>query len=65
MAQVKIPQNVGKVKVAIGLGGKWTVWNGKQGPNEFVIFCRDRKHATELATLINSRKHEGFVEVLG
>jgi hypothetical protein len=65
MAQVKIPQNVGKVRVAITQGGKWSVWNGKQGQHEFVIYCRDRKHATELVNLINSKKHEGFVEVLG
>ncbi len=65
MAQVKIPQNCGKVRVAIGHGNKWTVWNGKQCKNEFVIVARDRKHAEELAGLINRKEHEGFVEVLG
>ncbi len=65
MAQIKIPQNVGKVRVAIGHGGKWTVWNGKQGPHEFVIIARDRKHAEELMKLINSRDHDGVVEVVG
>lgn len=65
MAQIKIPQNVGKVRVAIGLGGKWTVWNGKQGAHEFVLFARDRKHAEELAAVINGKKHGGVVEVQG
>lgn len=65
MAQVKIPQNCGRVRVAIGHGNKWTVWNGKQGKHEFVIIARDRKHAEELAQIINSKKHNGFVEVLG
>ena len=63
MATFKIPQNVGKVRVAMGLGGKFTVWNGKQGQHEFKIFCRDRKHAEELVALINSKKHGGEVQV--
>jgi hypothetical protein len=65
MAQIKIPQNVGKVRVAIGHGNKWTVWNGKQGKHEFVLIARDRKHAEELAAHINGRKHGGVVEVQG
>jgi hypothetical protein len=65
MARIKIPQNVGKVKVAIGHGGKWTVWNGKQGKHEFVLFARDRKHAEEMVAHINSKKHEGFIDVFG
>ena len=43
-----IPKNLGKVRVAMSLGGRFTVWNGKQGPGEFVILCRDRKQAEEL-----------------
>src|SRR5438045_4106026 len=31
MPTYDIPQNVGKVRVAMALGGKYTVWNGKQG----------------------------------
>ena len=54
MAIYKIPQNVGKVRVAITQGHKWTVWNGKQGKHEFVIVCKDRKHATEIADIINN-----------
>ncbi len=65
MAQIKIPQNVGKVRVAIGHGGKWTVWNGKQGKHEFVLIARDRKHAEELVAHINGRNHGGIVEVHG
>ena len=63
MARYDIPQNVGKVRVAMALGGKFVVWNGKQGKGEFRIICRDRKHATELAGRINRKEHEGFVEV--
>jgi len=65
MAKVKVPQNVGKVRIAIGLGNKITVWNGKQGQHEFVIICRNMDHAKELCTLINSKKHGGEVDVHG
>ena len=41
----KIPQNAGKVRVAMTAGKKFTVWNGKQGQHEFAIICRDRKQA--------------------
>lgn len=62
MAKVKIPPNAGKVKVAMTLGGKWTVWNGKQGPNEFVIVLKNRRQANEVAQIINSKQHNGEVE---
>jgi hypothetical protein len=61
--KIKVPQNTGKVRVAMGLGGKFTVWNGKHGQHEFFIPCRSRKEAEALATLINSKKHDGEVEV--
>ena len=57
----EIPPNTGKVRVAMGLGGKFTVWNGKQGKHEFVIVCRNRKQAEEVARKINSRDHGGEV----
>jgi len=41
------------------LGGKWTVWNGKQGQHEFVIILRNRKQANEIARIINSKQHNG------
>lgn len=62
MARVRVPPNTGKVKVAMTLGGKWTVWNGKQGRDEFVIVLRNRKQATEIAQIINSKQHNGEVE---
>jgi hypothetical protein len=62
MAQVTIPSNVGKVRVAMTLGGKWSVWNGKQGQHEFVIIVWNRKQANELARIINSKQHNGTVE---
>ena len=63
MPRIKVPQNTGKVRVAMGLGGKFTVWNGKQGKHEFAIPCRNRKQAEELVKLINSKKHGGEVVV--
>ncbi len=65
MATVPVPENVGKVRVAMGLGGKYTVWNGKQGKHEFVINCRDRKQAEEIAGKINRKEHNGEIEVHG
>ena len=63
MAKYKIPQNVGKVKVAMYLGGKITVWNGKQGEHEFVIVCRNRQQAKEVAEKINRKQHDGEIVV--
>jgi hypothetical protein len=63
MPKVQVPPNTGKVRVAMGLGGKFTVWNGKQGKHEFVIICRNRKQAEEIARKINSRDHNGEVVV--
>jgi len=63
MATVTIPQNVGKVRVAKTVGHKWTVWNGKQGKHEFAIVCRDRKHAEEIAQIINKKQHGGEIDV--
>lgn len=62
MAKVTIPPNIGKVKVAMTLGNKWTVWNGKQGQHEFVIVLQDRKQANEIARIINSKQHNGEIE---
>jgi hypothetical protein len=63
MATYKIPPNVGKVRVAMALGGKIVVWNGKQGRNEFTIVCRNRKQAEEVAGLINSKPRPTEIEV--
>ena len=64
MATYKIPKNLGKVRVAKGLGHKWMVWNGKQGRGEFSIVCRDRKQAEEVAEIVNKKQHSGEIEVL-
>jgi hypothetical protein len=64
MARYSIPPNVGKVKVAVFVGNKYAVWNGKQGKDEFRILCRDRKQATEVADKINRKQHNGEIEVL-
>ena len=63
MPRYTIPPNIGKVRVAITLGNKYVVWNGKQGPNEFRITCRDRRQASEVAQKINALKKGGEVEV--
>lgn len=63
MAKYTVPPNTGKVRVAMGVGGMYAVWNGKQGKNEFRILVRTRKQAEELAKQINERRHGGEVEV--
>ena len=66
MAKYTIPENTGKVRVSMFLGGKFAVWNGKHDKkHEFRIVCRDRKQATEVAGIINRREHDGTIEVLG
>ncbi len=64
MATYTIPKNLGKVRVAKGLGHKWMVWNGKQGRGEFSIVCRDREQAEEVAQMINKKNHPGEIEIL-
>jgi hypothetical protein len=64
MATYSIPPNAGKVRVAKYLGHKWVVWNGKQGTHEFKIPCKDRKQAEEVAKIINTKQHNGEIEVL-
>ena len=63
MARYDVPQNIGTVRVAMGRGGKYTVWNGKQGKHEFAITCRDRKQAEEIAMLLNSKDRPKEIEV--
>lgn len=63
MATYRVPPNTGKVRVAVTLGNKFTVWNGKQGQHEFVIVCRNRKQAEEIARKINSKEHDGQINV--
>ncbi len=63
MPRITIPKNTGKVRVVMASGGKFAVWNGKQGPGEFSILCRDRKQATEVCTKINRKEHDGEIEV--
>ena len=64
MAKYAVPPNVGKVRVAMALGGKYAVWNGKQGKHEFAIVCRDRRQAEEIAKLLNSKDRPKEIEVL-
>lgn len=64
MATYTIPKSLKKVRVAMGLGNVYMVWNGKQGPGEFRIPCRTRKQAEEVARIINSKQHNGEIEVL-
>ena len=63
MATYKVPQNIGKVRVSVGMGGNYTVWNGKQGKHEFAIVCRDRRQAEEIAKLLNSTDRPKEIEV--
>ena len=63
MAKYAVPPNVGKVRVAMAIGGKYAVWNGKNGKLEFRIIVRTRKQAEEIARQINAKQHGGVVEV--
>ena len=63
MVRIKVPQNVGKVRVVMGLGGKYTVWNGKYGRHEFAIPCKNREHAKQIAEIVNKKLHNGEIEV--
>lgn len=63
MATYSVPPNAGKVRVAMGMGGKYTVWNGKQGQHQLSIPCRNRKQAEAIAKLINGKQHNGEVIV--
>jgi hypothetical protein len=62
MAKYVVPSNVGKVRVAMALGGKYAVWNGKQGKQEFRILVRTKKQAEEVAKIINEKRHNGEIE---
>jgi hypothetical protein len=65
MARYFVPPNTGKVRVAMGLGGAWAVWNGKSdNKHEFRILVRTKRTAEELATVINSRQHFGVLDVV-
>ena len=59
----EVPKNVGKVRVAMGVGGKYTVWNGKQGKHEFSIACRNRKEAEAIATKLNQKDRPKEIEI--
>jgi hypothetical protein len=63
MAKYSVPPNTGKVRVAVAIGGKWAVWNGRQGKNEFRILVRNRKQAEEVVKIINEKRHDGEIEV--
>lgn len=62
MALYKIPQNLGKVRLAVTSGNVWVVWNGKQGRGEFSIKCKTRKQAEMIARMINKKEHTGEID---
>lgn len=62
--KVPIPKNLGKVRVMMALGGRYAVWNGKDGRQKFEILCRTRKQAEEIVRTINTGAHKGEIEVL-
>jgi hypothetical protein len=64
MALYSIPPNTGRVRVAMGLGGTYVVWNGKFGKHKFEIAVRRREQAEQIAKLINTKQHDGQIEVL-
>jgi hypothetical protein len=58
-----IPKNVGKVRVMMAHGGKYAVWNGKDGRLKFEILVRTRKQAEDVARRINAGGHGGEIDV--
>jgi hypothetical protein len=48
----------------MAIGGAYAVWNGKDGRAKFEIVCRKRKTAEEVAQKINTKDHNGEIEVL-
>ena len=63
MPRISVPKNVGKVRVAMGLGGRYTVWNGKHGKHEFSLACRNRKDAEAIAAKINVKDRPVEIDV--
>ena len=63
MVRINVPPNTGKVRVAMTLGGKYTVWNGKQGKYEFSIACRNRKEAEAIAAKLNAKDRPKEIEL--
>ena len=63
MAKLEVPKNIGKVRVAMGVGGKYMVWNGKQGKNEFSITCRNRKEAEAIVLKLNQKDRPKEIEL--
>lgn len=59
-----IPPNIGKVRVMMATGGRYAVWNGKDRKLKFEILCRTRTLAEEVAKKINTKDHNGEIEVL-
>ena len=57
----EIPKNIGKVRVMMAQGGRYAVWNGKDGRLKFEILVRTRRQAEEVAQKINSGSHGGEI----
>ena len=47
----------------MALGGKYAVWNGKDGRLKFEILVRTRKQAEEVAQKINTKNHGGEIDL--
>ena len=62
-AEVQIPPNTGKVRVAMAPGGTYASGTASMERTNSASLVRGRKQAEELAKLINERKHNGEVEV--
>jgi hypothetical protein len=57
----EIPKNIGKVRVMMAQGGRYAVWNGKDGRLKFEILVRTRRQAEEVAQKINTGNHGGEI----
>jgi len=63
MPRLEVPKNIGRVRVAMGVGGRYTVWNGKYGKHEFSVVCRNRKEAEAIAAKLNQKDRPVEIEV--
>lgn len=51
----KVPKNIGRCRQVMAIGGKYAVWNGKHGPDEFVLEFRRKEDAATACALINTK----------
>lgn len=59
MARIKIPKNLGEVRIIIARAGNYAVCNDKTGKNQLIIACRDKAQAEEILRRLKEKDHDG------